>query len=598
MTATAAEQPASRGLFPAAGESVSVASSAPSDLRALVDASPVAIIELDGAGLVREWNAAASRLLAWPADEVLGQPLPAKMLGRQLDVAGLLAGFDGGVTPPVLQLRCRRRDGRMVDVEFNAAATRDTHGRVRGLMALLIDITERKRLERKLRHQAQHDPLTGLPNRELLSTRLVETLVTARSGAMKTGLLLIDLDKFKEVNDTLGHACGDQLLAQIGPRLLAAALREHDTVARLSGDEFAVLLPDLAGVGAAVAVAERVLTALHAPFPVGDTTADVSASIGIAVAPEHGTNPTDLLRHADTAMYEAKDAAAGVAVYEPHRGERAPTRFGLLGELRRALDHNELILHYQPKVDVSTGALVGVEALVRWQHPKRGLLLPAEFIPVAETTGLIHRLTNRVLDIALAQARAWTQTALTVPVAVNLSARCLHDAGLPTRVVAALARYGLPASMLCLEITESSIMRDPAGALVVLRALAAAGIRLSLDDFGTGYSSMTYLRQLPVTELKVDRSFVSDLAAENADAVLVRSAVDLGHNLGLSVVAEGVEDAPTLSALQDLGCDVAQGFYVARPMPADQFGAWLTARGTAHHDAAANPLSSARFPAR
>jgi diguanylate cyclase (GGDEF)-like protein len=391
-----------------------------------------------------------------------------------------------------------------------------------------------------------------------------------------TGLLLIDLDKFKEVNDTLGHACGDQLLAQVGPRLLAGALRENDVVARLSGDEFAVLLPELADVAAAVAVAERVLTALHAPFPVGDTTADVAASIGIAVAPEHGNSPTDLLRHADTAMYEAKEAAAGVAVYEPDRAQRAPTRFGLLGELRRALDRHELVVYYQPKVDVHTGALHGVEALVRWQHPERGLLQPMEFVPVAETTGLIHRLTSHVLDTALAQARAWLDAGIKVPVAVNLSTRCLHDSALPGRVMAALDRHGVPAHQLSLEITESAIMRDPAGALLVLRELAAGGVRLSLDDFGTGYSSMTYLRQLPVDELKVDKSFVSDLAAEQADAVLVRSAVDLGHNLGLSVVAEGVEDASTLSALQDLGCDVAQGYYVARPMPASEFDVWLS----------------------
>lgn len=552
--------------------------SASSDLRALIDASPIAIIELDRSGIVREWNAAAERLLAWPATEVVGSPLPTKLMGRHVDVSDLLAGLDAGASRPVLQLRCRRRDGRMVDVEFSAAATRDSTGTVRGLMALLVDVTERKRLERKLQHQAQHDALTGLPNRELLSTRLVEVLAESRAKGAKTGLLLIDLDKFKEVNDTLGHACGDQLLAQIGPRLLAAALRENDMVARLSGDEFAVLLPDLAGVEAAVVVAERVLTALHTPFPVGDTSADVAASVGVAVAPEHGSTPTDLLRHADTAMYEAKEAAAGVAVYEPDRAERTPTRFGLLGQLRRALDRNELVVYYQPKVDVNTGALAGVEALVRWHHPERGLLLPTEFIPVAETTGLIHRLTNHVLDIALAQARAWAQAGVTVPVAVNLSARCLHDTALPGRVLAALSRHGVPAHSLCLEITESSIMRDPEGALAVLNELAASGIRLSLDDFGTGYSSMTYLRQLPVTELKVDRSFVSDLAAEESDAVLVRSAVDLGHNLGLSVVAEGVEDAPTLSALQRLGCDVAQGFYVAEPLTAGDFADWVAGR--------------------
>jgi diguanylate cyclase (GGDEF)-like protein len=478
---------------------------------------------------------------------------------------------------PVDELRCRRRNGQMVDVELSVAPTRHADGRVRGVVGLLVNVTERKRLERKLQYQAQHDSLTGLPNRDLLSQRLAEALTAAAPRGRKTGLLLIDLDKFKEVNDTLGHACGDQLLAQIGPRLITGALRGNDTVARLSGDEFAVLLPDIADIDAAVAVGERVLSALHSPFPVGDTTADVAASIGIAVSPVHGDNPTDLLRHADTAMYEAKEAAVGVAVYEPDRTERPPTRFGLLGELRRALDRDELVVHYQPKIDVATNALCGVEALVRWQHPQRGLLPPADFIPVAETTGLIHRLTSYVLDVALAQTRAWSDAGLRVPVAVNLSARCLHDPGLPGRVTRALEKHRVPAELLCLEITESSIMRDPAGALVVLQDFANAGIRLSLDDFGTGYSSMSYLRQLPVGELKVDRSFVSDLVAEHADAVLVRSAVDLGHNLGLSVVAEGVEDAPTLDALHAVGCDIAQGFYVARPMPAEEVNAWIAA---------------------
>jgi diguanylate cyclase (GGDEF)-like protein/PAS domain S-box-containing protein len=559
------------------GRTVASLSPASRDLRALIDASPVAIIELDRECLVREWNNAAETLLGWTADELLGEPLPTTIFGRAVDVARLIEAVDAGAQLPVDELRCRRRNGQTVDVEFSAAATRDADGRVRGMVGLLVDVTERKRLERKLEHQAQHDSLTGLPNRDLLSQRLAEALAAAAPRGGKTGLLLIDLDKFKEVNDTLGHACGDQLLAQVGPRLITGALRGNDTVARLSGDEFAVLLPDIADTAAAVAVGERVLSALHSPFQVGDTTADVAASIGVAIAPTHGDNPTDLLRHADTAMYEAKEAAVGVGVYEPDRTERPPTRFGLLGELRRALDRDELVVYYQPKIDVGTNVLCGVEALVRWQHPKRGLLPPAEFIPVAETTGLIHRLTSYVLDLALAQTRSWSDAGLRVPVAVNLSARCLHDPALPGRVTKALEEHGVPAELLCLEITESSIMRDPAGALVVLQDFAAAGIRLSLDDFGTGYSSMSYLRQLPVGELKVDRSFVSDLADEQADAVLVRSAVDLGHNLGLSVVAEGVEDASTLDALHALGCDIAQGYFVARPMPAEKFDAWIAA---------------------
>jgi diguanylate cyclase (GGDEF)-like protein/PAS domain S-box-containing protein len=542
-------------------------------LRSLIEASPVAIIELDRAGLVREWNAAAEQLLGWPAEQVLHRPVPRRILGGGPDLPRLLSRFETGVALPVLQLRCRRKDGRMVDVEVSAAATRDVDGQIHGVMGLLVDMTERKRLERALLHQTQYDSLTGLPNRRLLTERLTAALDAAGPDGGHTGLLLIDLNRFKEVNDTLGHASGDQLLAQIGPRLITAALRQDDTVARLSGDEFAVLLPRLAGIEDAMAVAHRVLTSLHTPFTVDGTVVDLAASIGVALAPDHTCDANELLQHADVAMYEAKENAAGVVLFAP-ADDPTPTRFGLLGELRRALDGDELVVYYQPKIDMGTGGLHGVEALVRWLHPERGVIPPDEFIPIAEKTGVIHRLTTRVLDLALAQTRVWADAGLHVPVAVNVSARCLQDPDLPARVLAALARHDVPVSLLRLEITESAIMADPSRALTILRALADAGIGLSLDDFGTGYSSMSYLRKLPVDELKVDRSFVQDLTGERADAVLVRSAVDLGHNLGLSVVAEGVEDVPTLTALHRLGCDVAQGYHFARPMPPEEFSAW------------------------
>jgi EAL domain-containing protein (putative c-di-GMP-specific phosphodiesterase class I) len=277
-------------------------------------------------------------------------------------------------------------------------------------------------------------------------------------------------------------------------------------------------------------------------------------------------------------MYEAKDLSAGVVAYRQDRDTRTPSRLALLGELRRALDADELLVHYQPQVDMTTGLLCGLEALVRWQHPDRGLLAPAAFLPVAETTGLISRLTLRVLDLALAQTRLWHDQQRAVPVAVNLSARCLHDPQLPDIVRTALARHGVPARLLRLEITESAIMGDPERALSILRRLSDDGVRLSLDDFGTGYSSMSYLRELPVDELKVDRSFVTDMTGDAKDHLLVRTAVELGHNLGLSVVAEGVEDEPTLTALTGLGCDVAQGYLLARPMDAAALVAWRDAR--------------------
>jgi len=542
-------------------------------LRALVDASPAALVEVDRAGRVREWNRAAELLLGYPAADVLGDVLPCLAASGDLDLRDLLAALQQGAVLPVTVLRCLTSAGSALDVELSSAVTTGPDGQPHGAMALLVDVTERRRLQTRLEHQALHDPLTRLPNRLQLTERAARALADDDAAGRCTAVLLVDLDRFKEVNDTLGHEHGDLLLAAVGPRA-ASVLREQDTVARLAADEFAVLLPGLADSASALRAAQRVLEALHRPFELEGVTVDVEASIGVAVAPGDGGTAELLLRRADLAMYAAKDLSAGVVPYTAEREGHAPTRLALLGELRRALDDDELVMHYQPKVDVRSGAVCGAEALVRWQHPERGLLPPGAFLEVAESTGLIGRLTMHVLDLVLAQVATWAAAGQALPVAVNLSARCLSDPALPDKVAQALARSGVPAGLLRLEITESAVMSDPERALVILRRLAAAGVRMSLDDFGTGYSSMSYLRQLPVDELKVDRSFVLDMTGDENDCVLVRSAVDLGHNLGLVVVAEGVEDAPTLEALSTLGCDIAQGYLLARPMGAAAFDAW------------------------
>jgi predicted signal transduction protein with EAL and GGDEF domain len=350
--------------------------------------------------------------------------------------------------------------------------------------------------------------------------------------------------------------------------------RSSDTVARLGGDEFAVLLPDVADEGAALLLAGRCLTALHTAFDVEGVALNVEASIGLALSPQHGLDGNTLLRAADVAMYKAKERKSGIVVYDADLDVDTPTRLAVMGDLRRALQDGELFMHYQPKVTLSTQQVHSVEALVRWQHPTRGVVQPAEFIAMAEGTGLILPLTMHTLDLAVAQARQWMERDGEIQVAVNLSARCLLELNLPSLVQGVLDRHGLPARLLRLEITESTFMAEPARALTILHGLHQSGVSLSIDDFGTGYASMSYLKRLPVEELKVDRSFISHLLDNGSDSVLVRSSIDLGHNLGLSVVAEGVEDLSTLAELASLGCDVAQGYYLSRPVSAAAFDQW------------------------
>ncbi|MEU0559620.1 EAL domain-containing protein [Dactylosporangium maewongense] len=421
------------------------------------------------------------------------------------------------------------------------------------------------------KYHASHDALTGLPNRTLFTERTGDAL---RSPDSALAVLLLDLDRFKEVNDTLGHQYGDELLRQVAVRT-TGALRAGDVVARLSGDEFAVLLPGASAADAA-ALATRLQGELHRTFTLDDVAVDVEVSIGIAVAPEHASDTDALLRCADIAMYAAKDSKTGATLYRPNMHIEDGNRLLLLGDLRRALDvTDQLTLHYQPKIRLDDGRPSGAEALVRWAHPTRGQIPPAEFIPVAESTGLITRLTLYVLRLAVAQARAWLDDGLVVPIAVNLSPRCLLDPDLVGHVTRLLDEHDLPAGLLRLEVTETAVMANPALATETLVALHRLGVRLSIDDYGTGYSSMAYLKSLPVDELKVDRTFVMHMDDDPEDAVLVRGAIELGHNLGMSVVAEGVEGAAHVAALQELGCDVAQGYHYARPMPPGELTAWL-----------------------
>ncbi|HEY3059911.1 MAG TPA: EAL domain-containing protein [Chloroflexota bacterium] len=439
------------------------------------------------------------------------------------------------------------------------------------------DITERKRAEAMLTHQALHDGLTGLPNRHLLSERLQHAVATRADSGDGLALLLLDLDRFKEVNDTLGHNVGDVLLMEVAHKL-RTALPEPATVARLGGDEFALLLP-VANQATAVEVARTTLAALAEPIAIEGSLLEVGGSIGIALAPDHGDDPETLLRRADVAMYLAKRTNRGYAVYTLDEDVHRPDQLALVAELRRAIEHGGLELHYQPKVDLRSGRMVGTEALLRWAHPQHGWIAPTHFVALAERTGLITALSHWVLGAALRQQRAWRDAGLVLPVAINLSMHDLHDTALPDLVASMLAEAGLPASALEVEITESTLMHDPERTMMALRRLRDLGVRIAVDDFGTGYSSLAYLKELPIQELKIDRSFVQDVCAGGSDLAIVESIIDLAHKLGLSVVAEGVEDDETRIELARLGCDRAQGFHFGRPVAADQLASshWAAA---------------------
>ena len=431
---------------------------------------------------------------------------------------------------------------------------------------------------RELRHAGLTDALTGLANRRLLTDRIDQALLLAARNHELCAVLLIDLDRFKEVNDTLGHAYGDELLKAVADRLVSAC-RASDTVARLGGDEFAVLLPEVSDEAGALLLANRCREVLLEPVTVQGIALTVEASVGVALAPEHGRDSGSLMRAADVAMYDAKQTQVGTVVYDAESDENTPTRLAMLGDLRRALQNDdELEMHYQPKVLLSTDQVHSVEALVRWKHPSRGMVPPASFIPAAEGTGLIVPLTLRTLELAIGQARTWLDAGERIQVAVNLSPRCLLHRGFTEAVVATLERHQLPGNLLRLEVTESTIMADPLHALSVLADLQRLGVALSIDDFGTGYSSMSCLQQLPVDELKIDASFVTHMLANNNDGVLVQASIELAHKLGLSVVAEGIEDAGTVAELVDLGCDVGQGYHLGRPMTAAAMTAWLESR--------------------
>ena len=477
----------------------------------------------------------------------------------------------GARQPYTMEYRIRDAGGALKWIWERGAGVYASAGEVLALEGFISDITERKLAEERLAHLAQFDPLTGLPNRTLLHDRLSQTVAQSQRQGRQAAMLFVDLDRFKLINDTLGHHVGDLLIAEVARRLLRC-VRAGDTVGRISGDEFGVVLADLAHADDAALVAQKVLDALAAPYHLAGSEAFTSASIGIAVCPGDGMHAEDLLRSADMAMYRAKESTRNAyCFFTPEMNQRASARMQLNNDLRHAVERREFVLHYQPKVDLVSGRMQGMEALLRWNHPARGLVSPAEFIPALEDSGLILPVGEWVLEEACAQLSRWQAAGLEpVPVAINLSAKQLRRRDLDDVVARALAAAGVAPALLELEITESSLMDDPEQAVRLLGSLRRQGVRISVDDFGTGYSSLSYLTRLPLSALKIDRSFVRDAMTRPEAASIVRAIIDMAHNLRFTVIAEGVETEQQVAFLRQHACDQAQGFLYGRPSGADQ----------------------------
>jgi len=434
-------------------------------------------------------------------------------------------------------------------------------------------ISEVKQLALKERKRARHDQLTNLPNRTVLYERIKQAIKISDQSTKPTAILLMDLDRFKEINDTLGHHYGDALLKLVAPRLLNA-VRKTDTVCRLGGDEFAVVLPG-AGIAQASNISLTIATQMEQSFLINGHSLNVGISIGISLYPEHGNNSETLMKCADIAMYIAKRANIYYEVYDQAKDKHTVNRLALTGEILSAIQNNQFILHYQPIINIKNRQVRGVEALIRWQHPEHGIIYPHDFIELAEQSGLIKPLTHWVLESAIQQAAQWQIEGLDFSVSVNLSTKNLQDAHLSEQIYQTLKKWKVSPNKLRLEITESSMMQNPTHAFEVILKLHALGIHLSIDDFGTGYSSLSYLKQIPTSELKIDKSFVMDMLHDENDAIIVRSTIDLAHNMGRTVLAEGVENKDILDLLEILRCDHAQGIYICKPLPADELPHWL-----------------------
>jgi diguanylate cyclase (GGDEF)-like protein/PAS domain S-box-containing protein len=546
--------------------------------QAVLDNVSDGIFIVDEDGVIDAVNRSVSELFGYQAQEAIGQSFELVIAPesrdefRHLEMTKRALATVSGMPIPATEALGRRRDGSTFPIEVERGEVK--HGDRSFTLAIVGDISARRASTEALEHQALHDGLTGLANRTLFADHLSQALAVAKRTNEPCAVLLMDLDGFKQINDTLGHEAGDALLRQVADRLVGV-LREADTIARLGGDEFGVLPAGATDLTAAAAVAWKIRHICEPAFEIKDQLIRVPMSVGIALFPEHGTTGTELLRRADMAMYDAKRSGSGHAVFDAAHEDQLVAQLALLVDLRQCVARDELILHYQPKIDLATRKVSGVEALLRWRHPERGLLPPASFMPDVERIELIAPVTRWVLNEALRQQRIWRDEGIDLTMSVNISAHSLGAASkLPDTVAELTEAWGTAPHRLTLELTEGALIEATAPA--ILARIHDMGQHVSIDDFGTGYSSLAYLQRLPVDEIKIDRSFVTSLAPGTDDEVIVRSTIDLAHNLGLTVVAEGIEDESVLTMLAGYGCDSAQGFLFSRPCTGEELTVWLT----------------------